>query len=42
MFEAIRNLYKRGRIDVEGVRAAAAKGLITAEQCAEILGEDDS
>lgn len=40
MYKAIKNLYKRGRIDKSGVAEAVEKGMITPEQYAEITGED--
>lgn len=39
MFKAIQNLYKRGRINKDGVADAVRKGIITAEQYTEITGE---
>lgn len=38
-FKAIKNLYKRGRITIEGVADAVEKGLISAAQYTEITGE---
>lgn len=39
MFKAIQNLYKRGRLDKNGVADAVVKGLITAEEYQAITGE---
>lgn len=36
--KAIQNLYKRGMIDIDGVREALVKGIITAEEYNEIVG----
>lgn len=39
MFKAILNLYKRNRITKAGVANAVVRGVITAEQYEEIVGE---
>lgn len=37
--KAMRNLYNKGRITVEGLRKAVEDGVITAEEFAQITGE---
>ena len=40
MFERLKRLYNEGKIDEAGLQAAVEKGWITAEQKAEIIGEN--
>lgn len=38
MFKAIQSLYRHGRISMDEVAAAVARGILTAEQFREITG----
>ena len=42
MFENLKRLYDAGRLTVQGIQSAVAKGWITAEQAEEILAGGDS
>lgn len=39
MYKALKELYRRGKINDAGIRKAAADGLITTEQAEEILAQ---
>ena len=38
MYERLKTLYNEGRLTVDGLQNAVAKGWITQEQCDEIIG----
>lgn len=40
MYESIKRLYEAGRLSEAGVKAAAAKGWITPQQAAVLIGSE--
>lgn len=41
MFERLKRLYNEGKIDEAGLQVAVEKGWITAEEKAQIIGENE-